>query len=68
MTFGERLRELRIAKGFNAKTFYLETKVSASTLSQYENDIAYPSFSKLAFMLKKLNVSAEEFFKGVELY
>lgn len=66
-TFGQRLREVRESRGYNAKAFAPEVKVSLSSLSQYENDISYPSMSKLAFIFKKLDITPEEFFKGVEL-
>lgn len=68
MTFGERLRELRKSRGLSMEAFAKEIGTSVSVLSNIESDDSYPSFSRFAKMLKVLNVTAEEFFKGVDLY
>jgi len=68
MTFGERLRELRKAHGLSLEAFAKEIGTSETVLSNIESDDSYPSFSRFAKMLKVLNVTAGEFFEGVDLY
>lgn len=68
MTFGERLRELRKARGLSMDDFAKEIGTSKTVLSNIESDDSYPSFVRFAKMLKVLNVTAEVFFKGVDLY
>lgn len=68
MTFGERLRELRQSLGMSMDDFAKAIGIGRATLSSYEADIAYPSLAKVVKMLKVLELTAEEFFKGVNLY
>lgn len=68
MTFGERLRELRQSLGMSADNFAKAIGVGKATLSSYETDIVYPSLAKVVKMLKVLELTAGEFFKGVDLY
>lgn len=68
MTFGERLRELRKARGLSMEAFAKEIGTSKTVLSNIESDDSYPSFVRFAKMLKVLDVTAAEFLKGVDLY
>jgi len=68
MTFGERLRELRKSRGLSMDDFAKEIGTSKTVLSNIESDDSYPSFVRFAKMLKVLNVTAEMFFRGVDLY
>lgn len=68
MTFGERLRELRKARGLSMVDFAKEIGTSKTVLSNIESDDSYPSFVRFAKMLKVLNVTAAKFFEGVDLY
>ena len=68
MTFGERLRELRKARGLSMVDFAKEIGTSKTVLSNIESDDSFPSFVRFAKMLKVLNVTAAEFFKGVDIY
>jgi len=63
---GKRFKELRIAKGYpNYEQFAFEHSISRSQYGRYEKgqDIRFSSLSKV---LKALDVTFEEFFKGFE--
>lgn len=68
MTFGEKLRELRKSLGMSMDEFAKAIGVGKATLSSYETDTVYPSLAKVVKMLKVLELTAEEYFKGVILY
>lgn len=68
MTFGERLRELRKARGLSMEAFAKGIGTSKTVLSNIESDDSFPSFVRFAKMLKVLDVTAAEFFEGVDLY
>lgn len=68
MTFGEKLKELRLSKGKTQKAMASELgKISVTTYSQYETDILTPSFRRCGKICKVLGIEPEELFKGVEL-
>tara|TARA_R110002124_G_scaffold17532_3_gene73487 strand:- start:372833 stop:373075 length:243 start_codon:yes stop_codon:yes gene_type:complete len=61
---GKRLQELRIKKGYkNYEQFAFQNDISRSQYGRYENgqDLR---FSTLCKVLKALDISFEEFFKG----
>ncbi|PWK13478.1 helix-turn-helix domain-containing protein [Tumebacillus permanentifrigoris] len=58
-TFGQRLRKLRLKKGFNQKQLG-EGIVTGSMLSQIESDKARPSFHVLEQIAKKLELPVDE--------
>ena len=62
---GERFRELRIAKGYkNYEQFAFEHRIPRSQYGRYEkgSDLR---FSSLVKVLKAMDISLEEFFKGM---
>lgn len=63
---GERMKRLRIAKGYtNYENFAFENNIPRAQYGRYENgaNLTMASFLKV---LKKLEVSPEEFFGGIE--
>lgn len=52
----------------SADDFAKAIGVGKAALSNYETDTVYPSLAKVVKMLKVLELTAEEFFKGVILY
>ncbi len=62
---GNRFRELRIAKGYtNYEQFAFEHRIPRSQYGRYEkgSDLR---FSSLVKILKAMDISLEEFFKGM---
>lgn len=65
-SLGKRLQELRKAKGYhNYEQFAFHNGISRSQYGRYENgqDLR---FSTLCKVLKALDISLEEFFKGFD--
>ncbi|WP_299884335.1 helix-turn-helix transcriptional regulator [uncultured Lacinutrix sp.] len=61
---GQRLKELRIAKGYkNYEQFAYDNRIPRAQYGRYENgqDLR---FSSLCKVLKALDISFEEFFRG----
>ncbi|QTE21099.1 helix-turn-helix domain-containing protein [Polaribacter cellanae] len=62
---GKRFRELRIAKGYtNYEQFAFEHRIPRAQYGRYEkgSDLR---FSSLVKILKAMDISLEEFFKGM---
>lgn len=55
--FGERLKELRKAKGVSQEELSEALDVSRQSISKYENGAAEPSFDKLTLIAKFFDVS-----------
>ena len=69
MTFGERLKQLRTERSMSREDLAAALgKISYTTIANYENDIQTPSFTILGRMCKVFKMTAEEMFKGVELW
>jgi transcriptional regulator with XRE-family HTH domain len=66
MHIGTYLKELRNAKGFTLSHVADNLHLSASFLSQIENEKISPSLNSLDELLKFYNVSLSDFFKQVE--
>lgn len=62
---GKRFRELRIAKGYtNYEQFAFEHRIPRAQYGRYENGSDL-RFSSLVKILKAMDISLEEFFKGM---
>jgi HTH-type transcriptional regulator, competence development regulator len=60
-TFGERLREARVAKGYSLRKFAKETDVSPTYLSQVEQDkVAPPTADRVERIAELLGESVDE--------
>ena len=60
-TFGQTLREKRIAKGFSLRRFAIQVDVSPTYLSQVEQDkVAPPTADRVRIMAEKLGESVDE--------
>ena len=57
--FGERLKELRIAKGMTQKEFAAVMNVSGNTIHCWENDKQEPSLCMLVIISNYFNVSTD---------
>ena len=60
MAFGERLQELRRARGMTQEDFAAQLKVSRQAVSKWETGTADPSTSNLLALAKLFGVPAEE--------
>lgn len=60
MTFGERLKELRIEKGLTQQQLADILKVGRPTIAGYETKGKQPDFDKIAMMCKYFNVSSDD--------
>lgn len=58
-TFGERIKELRVANKMKQDEFANEIEVAPSTVGAYERDTREPSFEILRRMSKCFNVSID---------
>ena len=66
MAFGERLQELRRARGMTQEDFAAQLKVSRQAVSKWETGTADPSTSNLLALAKLFGISAEELLRSVE--
>lgn len=58
--FGERLKETRIKRGYPLPiNLAEETKISFSTIKDWENEVSVPSCDRLVTLCLKLSVSAD---------
>ncbi|MBQ2810998.1 MAG: helix-turn-helix transcriptional regulator [Alphaproteobacteria bacterium] len=60
MTFGERLRNIRIAKGITQTELSQKAGISQYLLSWYENDRVQPTLSRIEWLCICLKVTATE--------
>lgn len=59
---GSRMRDLRLSTGMSLRELARQANVSASFISQIENDKSQPSVATLYVLAQLLNVSVDEFF------
>jgi transcriptional regulator with XRE-family HTH domain len=59
MSFGSRLRELRIVKQISQKKLADEINISGNTISQYETDKRFPDESTLIRLCKYYEISSD---------
>lgn len=58
--FGERLKEIRIKRGYPLTcNLTKETKIASSTLRDWENEVSIPSCDRLVTLCLKLSVSSD---------
>lgn len=62
---GEKIRELRMAKGWKQVDLADRSGVSMAMLSKIENGRVFPTFPRLIQILKTLEVDLNEFFEGI---
>lgn len=65
LLIGERLRELRTVQGLSQEKLALKADVDRTYLAGIETGKRNPSIKSLEKIFKPLNVSFEEFFKGM---
>ena len=59
ITFGDKLRKLRIEKGLSITEAALELGINKGSLSRYENNVVEPSLSMAGRMAKLYGVSLD---------
>lgn len=59
MKIGETIHNLRKDQGFSQGSFALLVGISATSLSQIENNVTFPKQSTLQEICKKLNISTQ---------
>ena len=67
MTFGQKLKELRIRKTLTQKDLADQLHVTFQTVSKWENDTNEPDFSTLKEIAKLLDTSVEELLSNEEI-
>ena len=65
--FGERLKQVRLAKGLTQEQLAYEADVELSQIHRLESGKTNPTLSTITTVAKALNVTLSELFKGVEL-
>ena len=63
---GMRIRELRTRKGFNQEKLALEAEIDRTYLAGIENGRRNPTLKSLEKILRTLEISFEDFFKGIQ--
>lgn len=63
---GMRIRELRTRKGFSQEKLALEAEIDRTYLAGIENGRRNPTLKSLEKILRTLEVSFEDFFKGIQ--
>lgn len=68
MTVGERIKQLRKAKGWSRDDLRSAIgKISYQTVASFELDVVKPSLKMVGKICKAFRLEPEEFFKGVGL-
>ncbi|MCL2085242.1 MAG: helix-turn-helix domain-containing protein [Oscillospiraceae bacterium] len=60
--FGERLAQIRLAKGVSARDMSLSIGQSANYINKIENKKAFPSMTMFFYICDYLNISPQDFF------
>jgi len=60
-SFGEFIKTARIISRMTLRDVHIQTNLSISYLSDIENGRTFPSFPKLLFILKAVNIDPHEF-------
>lgn len=63
---GMRIRELRTRKGFSQEKLALEAEIDRTYLAGIENGKRNPTLKSLEKILRTLEISFEDFFKGIQ--
>ena len=63
---GMRIRELRTRKGFSQEKLALEAEIDRTYLAGIENGRRNPTLKSLEKILRTLEISFEDFFKGIQ--
>lgn len=63
---GMRIRELRTRKGFSQEKLALESEIDRTYLAGIENGRRNPTLKSLEKILRTLEISFEDFFKGIQ--
>ena len=66
MTFGERLYELRNKNNLSQEELAEVLDVSRQSISEWENDKAYPEMTRLLFMSDYFDVSLDYLMRGIK--
>lgn len=63
---GIRIKELRTRKGFSQEKLALEAEIDRTYLAGIENGRRNPTLKSLEKILRTLEISFEDFFKGIQ--
>lgn len=66
MTFGERLKQLREERGMRPTYLAMEAQTSQEIIYSYERRSRMPRIDMFVRLCKALEISTDEFLKGVE--
>ena len=62
---GERIKTLRVERGFTQRQLAIEANKDPQSLERVENGKTNPSIYYLKEVCEALNISMEEFFRGI---
>ena len=62
MAFGERLQELRRARGMTQEDFAAQLKVSRQAVSKWESCRGYPELEKIIYICNRYGVTMNDLF------
>ena len=65
MDIGQKIKELRVAKGLTQEELADRSELSKGFISQLERDLTSPSIATLMDILQCLGTTVSEFFLGV---
>jgi transcriptional regulator with XRE-family HTH domain len=63
--FGERVRELRSARGWTSEQLAQESSLTVSSVSNIERALQEPRLSTLLLLIETLDVRSEELLEGI---
>ena len=63
---GMRIKELRTQRGFSQEKLALEAEIDRTYLAGIENGRRNPTLKSLEKILRTLEISFEDFFKGIQ--
>jgi transcriptional regulator with XRE-family HTH domain len=65
-TLGQRIKRIRIEKGFTQKSLARKSGLTGGQISYYEHDLITPSIDNFFYLAEALGVSMDLLYKGAE--
>lgn len=67
MTFGQRIKRLRLSKNFSQFAMHLDTGIAQVTIAHWERDHFIPSLPSVLKLCEHFGLTFEELMEGVEI-
>lgn len=65
-TLGQRIKRIRLKKGFTQKSLAEKAGFTSGQISCYEREVRKPSVDNFFYICEALGVSMDELYKGAE--